>query len=226
MFLPAREPECWVFLSFVDSLDADGCSSHYCDQIDDAARSIAKMVFSSGLEHGSARPPKQRAQAPAADETTPLLPGRRTSAVLAPSSSGASSLTISSIDDSDEFVPWYADVERNAATKAAAAASIREVAPTTAPVPPPKTPEEEEAAARRRMVLRVVAILVVGMLMYNADGSLVLATHPTIASEFNDLADSSWLFTAFALAGAATQAIVGLVVLDGEGMADASSMRS
>ncbi|KAH6685877.1 major facilitator superfamily transporter [Plectosphaerella plurivora] len=163
------------------------------------------MVFSSGLAQGS--PPKHRAQAPAADETTPLLPGRRTSTALAPSSSGASSLTISSLDDSDEFVPWYADVERDAAAKNAAAASIREVAPTTIPAPVPATPEEEEAAARRKMVLRVVAILVVGMFTNNADGSLVLATHPTIASEFNDLADSSWLFTAFALAGAATQAI-------------------
>jgi hypothetical protein len=182
------------------------------------------MVFSSGLSPGS--PPKYRAQAPAADETTPLLPGRRTSAVLAPSSSGASSLTISSLDDSDEFVPWYADVERNAATKAAADASIREVAPTTAPVSPPKTPEEEEAAARRRLVLRVVAILVVGMFMNNADGSLVLATHPTIASEFNDLADSSWLFTAFALAGAATQAIVGLSVLGEGAQLTCGSMRN
>lgn len=175
------------------------------------------MVFSSGLAHGS--PPKHRQ--PAADETTPLLPGRRASAptststrVVAPgSSSGASSLTISSLDDDSEgFVPWYADVERAAAAKkTAAAATVRDVGPVIAPdaaAATPPTSDDEAAAAHRRVVLRVVAILVVGMFTYNADGSLVLATHPTIASEFNDLADSSWLFTAFALAGAATQAIV------------------
>ncbi|OCK82915.1 major facilitator superfamily transporter [Lepidopterella palustris CBS 459.81] len=48
-----------------------------------------------------------------------------------------------------------------------------------------------------------------GVFISNADGSLVLATHPVIASEFNDLSDSSWLFTSFALAGAATQSLYG-----------------
>ncbi len=44
--------------------------------------------------------------------------------------------------------------------------------------------------------------------MSNADGSLLLATHPVIASEFNDLPDSSWLITSFVLASAATQTLV------------------
>lgn len=44
-----------------------------------------------------------------------------------------------------------------------------------------------------------------GVFIFHADSSLVMATHPTIASEFNALDSSSWLFTAFALAGAATQ---------------------
>lgn len=57
-------------------------------------------------------------------------------------------------------------------------------------------------------VIRVVAVLLVGAFMVNADGSLVLATHSTIASQFHRLGDSSWLFTAFMLAGAATQALV------------------
>jgi MFS family permease len=38
---------------------------------------------------------------------------------------------------------------------------------------------------------------------------LVLATHPTIGSEFNALDWSSWLFTSFGLAGAATQTMFG-----------------
>lgn len=37
----------------------------------------------------------------------------------------------------------------------------------------------------------------------------MLATHPAIASEFNDLKDSPWLITSFALAGAATQTLYG-----------------
>src|SRR3569833_1822056 len=43
----------------------------------------------------------------------------------------------------------------------------------------------------------------------NADGSLVMATHPMIASEFNELESSSWLYTAFTLAGASTQVLIG-----------------
>ncbi|TDZ24827.1 Vacuolar membrane amino acid uptake transporter fnx2 [Colletotrichum orbiculare MAFF 240422] len=58
-------------------------------------------------------------------------------------------------------------------------------------------------------VIKIVLILLVGTFTANADGSLVMATHPTIASEFDDLENSSWLFVAFALAGAATQALYG-----------------
>ncbi|OBR02258.1 Major facilitator superfamily transporter [Colletotrichum higginsianum IMI 349063] len=59
-------------------------------------------------------------------------------------------------------------------------------------------------------VVKIVAILLIGTFTANADGSLVMATHPTIASEFDDLENSSWLFVAFALAGAATQTLVGV----------------
>ncbi|KAM0321785.1 hypothetical protein ACHAQA_009881 [Verticillium albo-atrum] len=117
---------------------------------------------------------------PVRDERTPLLPS---------SSSVASSITDSSSDSSDE--------------DASIGPRDEEATPPQkdADVPPTTTP--------RAAVLRIVAILLVGTFTSNADGSLVLATHPTIASEFNDLEDSSWLFTAFALAGASTQAIYG-----------------
>ncbi|KAM0273873.1 hypothetical protein ACHAQH_008168 [Verticillium albo-atrum] len=74
-----------------------------------------------------------------------------------------------------------------------------------------EAPTQKDAHSKtpRAAILRIVAILLLGTFTSNADGSLVLATHPTIASEFNDLEDSSWLFTAFALAGASTQAIYG-----------------
>ncbi|KAK0391700.1 hypothetical protein NLU13_1199 [Sarocladium strictum] len=58
-------------------------------------------------------------------------------------------------------------------------------------------------------VLKIVLVLLLGAFTANADGSLVLATHPTIASEFNALSASNWLFVSFSLAGAATQAMCG-----------------
>lgn len=58
-------------------------------------------------------------------------------------------------------------------------------------------------------ILRVVLVLLIGVVVSNADGSLMLATHPVIASEFNDLESSSWLFGGFILASAATQTMYG-----------------
>ena len=48
-----------------------------------------------------------------------------------------------------------------------------------------------------------------GGFISNADGSLLMATHPVIASEFNALDDSSWLLTSFALASASTLPLYG-----------------
>ncbi|KAK7954722.1 MFS general substrate transporter [Apiospora saccharicola] len=58
-------------------------------------------------------------------------------------------------------------------------------------------------------VLKIVSVLLVGAFTSNGDSSLVLATHPTIASEFDCLSASSWLFVSFSLAGAATQTLYG-----------------
>ncbi|KAL2268224.1 hypothetical protein VTJ83DRAFT_3070 [Remersonia thermophila] len=62
---------------------------------------------------------------------------------------------------------------------------------------------------RQPNVVRIILVLLIGILIGNADGSILLATHPVIASEFNDLANSSWLITGFGLAGAATQTLYG-----------------
>ncbi|KAH7130146.1 major facilitator superfamily domain-containing protein [Dendryphion nanum] len=56
---------------------------------------------------------------------------------------------------------------------------------------------------------RIVSVLLIGGFISNADGSLLLATHPVIASEFNALDDSSWLLTSFALASAAVMPLYG-----------------
>ncbi|KAL0930678.1 major facilitator superfamily transporter [Colletotrichum truncatum] len=136
------------------------------------------------------------------DERSPLLSQARRES----SSSGESSLTSSSSSssgDSDgQFLPWHltpstevdeacVDVERTAPARTGGDSTTK--------------PQGLPASA----VVKIVAILLVGTFTANADGSLVMATHPTIASEFNDLENSSWLFVAFALAGAATQTLYG-----------------
>ncbi|KAI1180574.1 major facilitator superfamily transporter [Nemania sp. FL0916] len=61
----------------------------------------------------------------------------------------------------------------------------------------------------RVLVAQVVGALFIGVFTSNVDGSLVLATHPVISSEFHNLDDSSWLFISFWLAGSATQSLYG-----------------
>ncbi|KAI1415865.1 MFS general substrate transporter [Hypoxylon sp. FL1857] len=71
------------------------------------------------------------------------------------------------------------------------------------------TSELPHPAYSNSFIARVVAALLVGVFTASADGSLVIATHAIIASEFNDLDNSSWLFISFLLAGAATQSLYG-----------------
>ncbi|KAK3989764.1 major facilitator superfamily domain-containing protein [Cladorrhinum sp. PSN332] len=61
----------------------------------------------------------------------------------------------------------------------------------------------------RSQVVRIISVLLIGIFVAHTDGSILLATHSNIASEFNALEDSTWLITSFALAGAATQTIYG-----------------
>ncbi|KAI1652883.1 MFS general substrate transporter [Daldinia decipiens] len=71
------------------------------------------------------------------------------------------------------------------------------------------TSESAPRIYSNRFISRVVLALLVGVFMGSADSSLVMATHPVIASEFNDLENSAWLFISFLLAGAATQSLYG-----------------
>ncbi|KAK1978154.1 major facilitator superfamily transporter [Colletotrichum cereale] len=129
------------------------------------------------------------------DETSPLLSSARREA----GSSGDNSLTSSSSGDSDGHrLPWHLTP---AAVVDGGCVDVEQVAPTAAAA----TDEGVPTAA----VIKIVAILLVGTFTANADSSLVMATHPTIASEFDDLENSSWLFVSFALAGAATQTLYG-----------------
>ncbi|KAK1659580.1 major facilitator superfamily transporter [Colletotrichum godetiae] len=135
------------------------------------------------------------------DERSPLLSNTRRDS----SSSGESSLTSSSSSgDSDgQFLPWHLTRSSEVVDSSV---DVERVAPVTAAsddVKPRATGTSTWA------VVKIVSILLVGTFTANADGSLVMATHPTIASEFDDLENSSWLFVSFALAGAATQTLYG-----------------
>lgn len=56
---------------------------------------------------------------------------------------------------------------------------------------------------------QIVSVLLIGSFISSADGSLLFATHPIIASEFNALHDSTWLIASFALAQAVSQPLYG-----------------
>lgn len=49
----------------------------------------------------------------------------------------------------------------------------------------------------------------IAVFISNADSTIVMATHATIASEFMALESSSWLYTGFTLASTATQTTFG-----------------
>jgi hypothetical protein len=60
-----------------------------------------------------------------------------------------------------------------------------------------------------RGVLAIISLLLIGVFISNADGTLVLATYGTISSEFDAFGQGSWLTTSYALATCAVQPIVG-----------------
>ncbi|KAG4413482.1 hypothetical protein IFR04_013383 [Cadophora malorum] len=62
---------------------------------------------------------------------------------------------------------------------------------------------------RGKSVFAIIALLMIGVFMSNADGSLVMATYGTISSEFGALGEASWLTTSYALATCAVQPITG-----------------
>jgi hypothetical protein len=53
-----------------------------------------------------------------------------------------------------------------------------------------------------------ISLLLLGVFVANAEGSIVLAAYGQIASEFNDLDNASWLVTSYVLAMSVSQPIV------------------
>ncbi|KAI9692323.1 MAG: hypothetical protein M1822_006554 [Bathelium mastoideum] len=60
-------------------------------------------------------------------------------------------------------------------------------------------------------IISLVAIFCVGSFVSNADASFVIATHSTIASEFDSLSFSSWIMSTYTLAACISQPIYGKV---------------
>ncbi|KAF2278941.1 MFS general substrate transporter [Westerdykella ornata] len=97
--------------------------------------------------------------------------------------------------------------------------STRELSRNGEDIPHRKAAVDEEAPPERdadaaptepnASITRIISVLLIGGFISNADGSLLLATHPVIASEFNALDASTWLLTSFSLASSATQPLYG-----------------
>ncbi|KAL0264994.1 hypothetical protein SLS55_000950 [Diplodia seriata] len=58
----------------------------------------------------------------------------------------------------------------------------------------PSPTSQQEKTTSKKKIISVLAVLLIGVLLSNADVSIVLATHALIASEFDDLSNSSWIF--------------------------------
>ena len=139
------------------------------------------------------------------DERSPLLANEQPQS----SSSAASTTSITKKGDANVHVRESYGSDSNAPSYTESVSSdsdtslLRDVESEAATDQPPKE------GASFGTLARVVLVLMIGVFVSNADGSLMLATHPVIASEFNDLESSSWLFAGFVLASAATQTMYG-----------------
>jgi len=151
----------------------------------------------------------------ASQETSPLL-GTKLSAAST-SASDTSSLLDSDTSTEDGSLPISYGIYNEAVGR-----DVESNLPSASRQLAREAGSESRGASRRRSllaarapkegaqatILQVIVVLLIGVFTSNADGSLVLATHPVIASEFNVLSDSTWLFISFSLAGASTQALV------------------
>ncbi|KAJ5833281.1 hypothetical protein N7474_001592 [Penicillium riverlandense] len=67
----------------------------------------------------------------------------------------------------------------------------------------------EAHTPRQKSVSAVIGVLLIGVFIANAEGSLVLATNSQIASDLGRLEDASWLVTSYILAMTAAQPLYG-----------------
>lgn len=68
---------------------------------------------------------------------------------------------------------------------------------------------EVEEQPPKSSMWTVIPVLLLGVFVANADGSLVIASGQHIASEFQQLSQASWIVTSYVLAQAASQPLYG-----------------
>ncbi|KAI0123937.1 major facilitator superfamily transporter [Xylariales sp. AK1849] len=119
---------------------------------------------------------------------------------------GASSGT-SSIDSRSEEGQSTTSCEPDIESIAAVGIGETDAENTAAVASDDQTKPSGQPTLNRASLLQIIAVLAIGVFTSNLDGSIVLATHPRIASEFHALEESSWLFISYLLAGIATQTL-------------------
>ncbi|PBP26330.1 MFS general substrate transporter [Diplocarpon rosae] len=92
---------------------------------------------------------------------------------------------------------------------AAPAPDYRSTSPNSTSEDPERQHEDDEPllATETKSLVAIISLLMIGVFMSNADGSLVLATFGTVSSEFGALGDASLLTTSYSLATCAVQPI-------------------
>ncbi|KAK0638139.1 Multidrug resistance protein fnx1 [Lasiodiplodia hormozganensis] len=88
---------------------------------------------------------------------------------------------------------------------------VREVDEAVSPAARPPSQTETEKTASKKQIISILAVLLIGVFLSNADSSIVFTTHALIASEFDDLSNSSWIFVSFGLAATAAQPLADIV---------------
>ncbi|KAI1173450.1 major facilitator superfamily transporter [Nemania sp. FL0916] len=104
--------------------------------------------------------------------------------------------------DSDQHANGDAGVSPNIVTACSTVTDVEANQVATIPKDAADTQKVDTSS-----LVQIVAVIMIGLFTSNIDGSLILAIHPRIASEFNALEDSSWLFVSFLLGGVATQVL-------------------
>jgi hypothetical protein len=67
----------------------------------------------------------------------------------------------------------------------------------------------EATTKKGKSAAAIISLLLIGVFISHADGTLVMATYATISSEFGAFGDAAWLTTSYTLASCAVQPIVG-----------------
>jgi nitrate/nitrite transporter NarK len=67
----------------------------------------------------------------------------------------------------------------------------------------------EDVPSKTRSTAATLSVLLIGVFISNADGTLVMTVYTTISSNFNSFSTAAWLTTSYILASSAFQPIVG-----------------